>query len=170
VKIDHAIWGNTDRRDVFLRFEVITLNERGDRMASVVKTFLAKHPAMKVLVYTNHAKDAKGRLNSRCLKVLEEMTEDANVDIVNPNAIYVLQGQETDMMKVRIMSGVNSSNKLTKVKIHVRLVLEPGRSSSPWKPYKRKRLEEWRRVEKSSELDGTDGTTSTSFSLEHPRS
>ena len=26
VKIDHVIWGNTDRRDVFLRFEVTTLN------------------------------------------------------------------------------------------------------------------------------------------------
>jgi hypothetical protein len=104
VKMDHTIWGNMGRRDVFLRFEVTTLNEREGQMASVIKTFLAKHPAMKVLVYTNHAKDAKGRLNSPCLKVLEEMTEDADVDIANPNAVYVLQGQETDMMKVRIMS------------------------------------------------------------------
>jgi superfamily II DNA helicase RecQ len=56
LKFDRVIWGPMARRDVFLRFEVVTPQAKMARLKEVIKTFLQKNPLKKVLVYSTHAK------------------------------------------------------------------------------------------------------------------
>jgi hypothetical protein len=70
-------------------------------MKTIMKDFLTKHPSMKILVYTNFASNAINKVRLTCYEVLEALHKLGVLS--TPDAVSVLTGSETDVMKVQIM-------------------------------------------------------------------